>query len=67
MRKGEAARVEWAPELVRGCALRQTAILEHAARWCAQAAGWFIQPVPSTRRKTRGRLPVSLTPIPSSH
>jgi len=32
MRKGEAARVEWAPELVRGCALRQTAILERAAR-----------------------------------
>ena len=32
MRKSEAARVEWAPELVRGCALRQTAILEHAAR-----------------------------------
>ena len=32
MRKGEAARVEWAPELVRGCALRQTAILEQAAR-----------------------------------
>lgn len=32
MRKGEAARREWAPELVRGCALRQTAILEHAAR-----------------------------------
>ncbi len=32
MRKSEAARREWAPELVRGCALRQTAILEHAAR-----------------------------------
>jgi len=32
MRKGEAARIEWAPELVRGCALRQTAILEQAAR-----------------------------------
>jgi 16S rRNA C967 or C1407 C5-methylase (RsmB/RsmF family)/NOL1/NOP2/fmu family ribosome biogenesis protein len=32
MRKGEAARVEWAPELVRGCALRQTTILEQAAR-----------------------------------
>ena len=32
MRKGEAARVEWAPELVRGCALRQTSILEQAAR-----------------------------------
>ncbi|MCX7707791.1 MAG: RsmF rRNA methyltransferase first C-terminal domain-containing protein, partial [Anaerolineae bacterium] len=32
MRKGEAARREWSPELVRGCALRQTAILEHAAR-----------------------------------
>ena len=32
LRKGEAARVEWAPELVHGCALRQTAILEQAAR-----------------------------------
>lgn len=32
MRKGEAARREWAPELVRGCALRQTGILDHAAR-----------------------------------
>lgn len=32
MRKGEAARREWAPELVRGCALRQDAILSHAAR-----------------------------------
>ncbi len=32
LRKGEAARREWAPELVRGCALRQTGILEHAAR-----------------------------------
>ena len=32
MRKGEAARVEWAPGLVRGCALRQTTILEQAAR-----------------------------------
>jgi 16S rRNA C967 or C1407 C5-methylase (RsmB/RsmF family)/NOL1/NOP2/fmu family ribosome biogenesis protein len=32
LRKSEAARAEWAPELVRGCALRQTAILEHAAR-----------------------------------
>ena len=32
LRKSEAARVEWAPELVRGCALRQTSILEQAAR-----------------------------------
>ena len=32
LRKGEAARVEWAPGLVRGCALRQTTILEQAAR-----------------------------------
>ena len=32
LRKGEAARVEWAPELVHGCALRQTTILEQAAR-----------------------------------
>ncbi len=32
MRKSEAARREWAPELVRGCALRQSGILEHAAR-----------------------------------
>ena len=36
LRKSEAARVEWSPELVRGCALRQSAILEHAARWCAR-------------------------------
>jgi 16S rRNA C967 or C1407 C5-methylase (RsmB/RsmF family)/NOL1/NOP2/fmu family ribosome biogenesis protein len=32
MRKGAAARLEWAPELVRGCASRQTAILGEAAR-----------------------------------
>ena len=32
MRRGEAARREWAPELVRGCALRQAVILDHAAR-----------------------------------
>ena len=32
MRKGEAARVEWASELIHGCALRQSGILEHAAR-----------------------------------
>ncbi len=32
MRRGEAARREWTPELVRGCALRQVAILEQAAR-----------------------------------
>ncbi len=32
MRKGEAARIEWAPELVRGCALRQAGIIEQAAR-----------------------------------
>jgi len=31
-RKGEAARVEWAPELVQGCALRQSSILADAAR-----------------------------------
>lgn len=31
LRKGEAARREWAPALVRGCALRQTGILAHAA------------------------------------
>ena len=31
MRKGEAARVEWAPELMHGCALRQSGILEQAA------------------------------------
>ena len=31
MRKSEAARVEWAPELVHGCALRQAGILEQAA------------------------------------
>ena len=32
MRKGTAARIEWAPELVRGCALRQAGIIEQAAR-----------------------------------
>lgn len=32
MRKGEVARREWAPELIRGCALRQVGILDHAAR-----------------------------------
>ena len=31
-RKSEIARREWKPELVRSCALRQTAILEQAAR-----------------------------------
>jgi NOL1/NOP2/sun family putative RNA methylase len=31
-RKSEAARREWSPALVAGCALRQSAILEHAAR-----------------------------------
>ena len=32
LRKSAAARVEWAPELVQGCALRQSGILEQAAR-----------------------------------
>ena len=31
-RKSEVARVEWAPELVQGCALRQSTILADAAR-----------------------------------
>ncbi len=31
-RKGEIARQEWKPELVRSCALRQSGILEQAAR-----------------------------------
>lgn len=31
MRKGEMARREWSPELVHGCALRQTGILDQAA------------------------------------
>jgi 16S rRNA C967 or C1407 C5-methylase (RsmB/RsmF family)/NOL1/NOP2/fmu family ribosome biogenesis protein len=31
-RKSEAARQEWAPALVTGCALRQAGILEHAAQ-----------------------------------
>jgi 16S rRNA C967 or C1407 C5-methylase (RsmB/RsmF family)/NOL1/NOP2/fmu family ribosome biogenesis protein len=31
-RKSEAARREWVPELVRSCAVRQSAILEEAAR-----------------------------------
>jgi 16S rRNA C967 or C1407 C5-methylase (RsmB/RsmF family)/NOL1/NOP2/fmu family ribosome biogenesis protein len=31
LRKAEAARREWTPDTVRGCALRQDAILEHAA------------------------------------
>ncbi|MCX6030405.1 MAG: RsmB/NOP family class I SAM-dependent RNA methyltransferase [Chloroflexi bacterium] len=32
LRRSEAARREWAPELIGGCSLRQSAILEHAAR-----------------------------------
>lgn len=40
MRKSEAARVEWAPELVHGCALRQSAILAHAAR-LVRPGGWL--------------------------
>jgi 16S rRNA C967 or C1407 C5-methylase (RsmB/RsmF family)/NOL1/NOP2/fmu family ribosome biogenesis protein len=31
-RRSAAARAEWAPELIQGCALRQSAILEQAAR-----------------------------------
>lgn len=31
-RKGNVARQEWRPELVQGCAIRQSAILEQAAR-----------------------------------
>ncbi len=31
LRKSEAARREWAPELINGCALRQTGILDQAA------------------------------------
>ncbi len=31
LRRSEAARREWAPELIGGCSLRQAAILEHAA------------------------------------
>ncbi|HEX9117071.1 MAG TPA: RsmF rRNA methyltransferase first C-terminal domain-containing protein [Anaerolineae bacterium] len=32
LRKSEAARREWAPQLIEGCALRQAGILESAAR-----------------------------------
>lgn len=31
-RKGDISRIEWKPELVRSCAIRQSAILEQAAR-----------------------------------
>ena len=41
MRKGEAARIEWALELVHGCALRQTSILEQAARLVCPD-GWLV-------------------------
>jgi NOL1/NOP2/fmu family ribosome biogenesis protein len=39
-RKSEAARQEWSPELVQGCALRQFAILEQAARM-VRPGGWL--------------------------
>jgi len=40
MRKGTAARIEWAPELIRGCTFRQADILEHAAR-LVRPSGWL--------------------------
>ena len=40
MRKGAAARIEWAPELIRGCTFRQADILEQAAR-LARPGGWL--------------------------
>jgi NOL1/NOP2/fmu family ribosome biogenesis protein len=39
-RKTLAARLEWSPELVRSCAVRQTAILESAVRLVRQG-GWL--------------------------
>ena len=66
MRKSEAARLEWAPELVRGCALRQTSILEQAARLVRPGGRLAIRRAPSTRRRTRERLPVFLPRIRNS-
>ena len=40
MRKGAAARIEWAPELIRGCTFRQADILEQAAR-LVRPDGWL--------------------------
>ena len=39
-RKSEAARNEWSPALVEGCATRQTVILDHAARMVREG-GWL--------------------------
>jgi NOL1/NOP2/sun family putative RNA methylase len=41
LRKSAAARAEWGPELVRGCALRQSAILEQASR-LVRPGGWLV-------------------------
>jgi hypothetical protein len=40
-RKSETARREWSPELVQSCALRQSAILEEAAR-LVRPGGWLV-------------------------
>jgi NOL1/NOP2/fmu family ribosome biogenesis protein/precorrin-6B methylase 2 len=40
-RKSEAARREWSPALVAGCAQRQSAILEHAA-WLVRPGGRLV-------------------------
>ena len=40
-RKSEAARREWSPEFVQSCALRQSAILEEAAR-LVRPGGWLV-------------------------
>jgi len=40
LRKSAAARTEWGPELVRGCALRQSTILEQASR-LVRPGGWL--------------------------
>ncbi|MFQ5854935.1 MAG: RsmB/NOP family class I SAM-dependent RNA methyltransferase [Anaerolineae bacterium] len=39
-RKSETARTEWTPELVSGCAMRQSAILNEAARM-VRPGGWL--------------------------
>ncbi len=40
-RKSQAAREEWSPELVQSCSIRQTAILEEAAR-LARPGGFLV-------------------------
>ena len=62
MRKSEAARREWGPELVRGCALRQSAILEQAAR-LVRPGGWLAYSTCTFNpEENEGQSPVSWKP-----